>query len=427
MIEDTEMRLLRRLATPMIGLGAGLGLPAGGSGLSVPALDLNFLSGVLDSRITFTRGSAGTFVNSSGLIESAGTNVPRFDHDPVTLAPKGLLIEEARTNLVLRSAALNTIWAVGGSTGVTGGAASPDGGTLGWTISRVSAGDFLAQSVTVTNGAVYTASAYLLKDAISSRVVGFAGSNAGSGYEFSVRSDTGTVAYQGASVTAVAVENRGLWWRVVWTWTAPSTTAVFRIWPAYGTSGPYDSGATGSCAVTFCQLEAGSFATSYISTSGAQVTRSADVANMTGTSFSGWFNRSEGTLAAEYDLLGLAAPAAAIYISDGTINNCHQILPFVGGLDGKTDVSGAHNDIILGQPSVGVAHKAAYAYKTNDFAMSADGGLPAVDLFGAGDPVVNQAHIGNVNSRMSFLNGHIQSLRYYYTRLPNGGLRSLTL
>ena len=33
---------------------------------------------------------------------------PRFDYDPVTLAPKGLLIEEQRTNLVLNSSILNT-------------------------------------------------------------------------------------------------------------------------------------------------------------------------------------------------------------------------------------------------------------------------------------------------------------------------------
>jgi hypothetical protein len=57
---------------------------------------------------TFTRASTATFVGSNGLIQSAAINAARFDHDPVTLACKGLLIEEARTNLVFPSATLTT-------------------------------------------------------------------------------------------------------------------------------------------------------------------------------------------------------------------------------------------------------------------------------------------------------------------------------
>jgi hypothetical protein len=77
-----------------------------------PSLDLNFLSGILDPRITFTRGSAGTRINALGQIESVGDNLPRFDYDPVTLQPKGLLVEGQRTNLLvnalLNGTALNT-------------------------------------------------------------------------------------------------------------------------------------------------------------------------------------------------------------------------------------------------------------------------------------------------------------------------------
>jgi len=87
-----------------------------GSAVSNPdklALDLQFAA---DKTLTarkgptpaFTRGSSGTFVGSNGLIQSAGNDVARFDHDPVTLACKGLLIEESRTNLVFPSAALTT-------------------------------------------------------------------------------------------------------------------------------------------------------------------------------------------------------------------------------------------------------------------------------------------------------------------------------
>lgn len=57
---------------------------------------------------TYTRASTATFVGSDGLIQSAAINEARFDHDPVTLACKGLLIEESRTNLVFPSATLAT-------------------------------------------------------------------------------------------------------------------------------------------------------------------------------------------------------------------------------------------------------------------------------------------------------------------------------
>ena len=61
-------------------------------------LTLDFTTGVLDSRLSFTRGSTGTRINSSGFVETMSNNVARFDHDPSTGAPRGLLIEAAATN-----------------------------------------------------------------------------------------------------------------------------------------------------------------------------------------------------------------------------------------------------------------------------------------------------------------------------------------
>jgi hypothetical protein len=54
-------------------------------------------------RSSFARASIATVVNSAGLIEEVPADTPRFDHDPITLASKGLLIEEARTHLIIRS------------------------------------------------------------------------------------------------------------------------------------------------------------------------------------------------------------------------------------------------------------------------------------------------------------------------------------
>ena len=53
--------------------------------------------------ITFTRASGGGRFNASGVYEWLGNDVPRLDYDPVTLAPRGILIEEQRTNLLTYS------------------------------------------------------------------------------------------------------------------------------------------------------------------------------------------------------------------------------------------------------------------------------------------------------------------------------------
>ena len=69
-----------------------------------PSLLLQFAGAeTLDSRVTFTRTTTATRTNSSGVIESVAINGPRFDYNPTTLAPLGLLIEEQRTNLLLNS------------------------------------------------------------------------------------------------------------------------------------------------------------------------------------------------------------------------------------------------------------------------------------------------------------------------------------
>jgi hypothetical protein len=59
--------------------------------------------------LTFTRNSIATRVNETGLIRVVQNSIPRLDHGPVTLAQKGLLIDEARTNLIIRSNELTNV------------------------------------------------------------------------------------------------------------------------------------------------------------------------------------------------------------------------------------------------------------------------------------------------------------------------------
>jgi hypothetical protein len=69
-----------------------------------PALNLDFAnSKTLDPRITFSRASSATYTDADGLIKVAAAGEARFDHDPITGECRGLLIESARTNLLINS------------------------------------------------------------------------------------------------------------------------------------------------------------------------------------------------------------------------------------------------------------------------------------------------------------------------------------
>ena len=72
--------------------------------------DLNFIAtpGTLPPNVVFTRASVGTYFDVAGAIQTATTNTPRWTYDPVTHALQGMLMETARTNLLLNSAALGT-------------------------------------------------------------------------------------------------------------------------------------------------------------------------------------------------------------------------------------------------------------------------------------------------------------------------------
>ena len=92
------------------------------------ALNLNFTTGTLDSRITFTRSTTGSYYNSAGVLSTAAINAPRFDYDPVTLESVGLLIEESRTNLLTYSEQFdNAVWTKSNASITANAIIAPDG------------------------------------------------------------------------------------------------------------------------------------------------------------------------------------------------------------------------------------------------------------------------------------------------------------
>jgi hypothetical protein len=66
--------------------------------------------------VTATRAYSGTFVGSDRLLQSAGVDIPRFTHDPVTGQSLGLLVEEQRINSIRNN---TMVGAVAGTPGIS--------------------------------------------------------------------------------------------------------------------------------------------------------------------------------------------------------------------------------------------------------------------------------------------------------------------
>jgi hypothetical protein len=79
-----------------------------------PTLNLDLVNADgLDPRYTFTRNSSATYVDANGIIRTAAPNQPRFEFDALSGECKGLLVEEARTNLLVGSETFSGLYFTG--------------------------------------------------------------------------------------------------------------------------------------------------------------------------------------------------------------------------------------------------------------------------------------------------------------------------
>ena len=408
-----------------------------GGPFSGAALYLNMLSGSLDSRVTFTRASTATFVGSNGLIQTAAIDAPRFDYNPVTLAPLGLLIEEARTNLLTYSEQLGIgagAWPTANVSITSNSTTAPDGTLTADTMTAISTGAFryINQALTLTNGVTYTLTVYLkYKTARYVWLLGETSSDAFAIFDLL----TGTAGSVSAGVTRSITPAGNGWYRCTATFTVSSATASQQVGFGLSDTDTVVSPSATAGIDTFlwgAQLEAGSFATSYIPTVASQVTRNADVATMTGTNFSSWYNQPEGTFVADFDDYSGIANFANIYLADdGTVNNRICILKNNSNTSIRFEVTTAGSGQALLGTTIGSAvnpTRHASTYKDNDFAACANGGTVATDGAGTVPSGINILRLGRdtAGAAGNLLNGHIRQIAYFNSRLPNAQLQALT-
>jgi hypothetical protein len=261
--------------------------PDGGGGVS-PAFQTDFTAiSSLPTGVSLTRSTTGTRFNSSGVLVTEAIDAPRFDYawNGSAWVAAGLLIEEQRTNIIFPSIP-GGIWNssnTGTATGASG--TSPDGTNDAVKItSSAGSGTYrglYASTTGITNGTSYTFSAFAKSNGVQWIILDlYDGANQDVWFDLT----NGIVGGASAGSTGTIQNIGNGWYRVTHTRTAtPSNILLPGLYPAdANNSATFTSTGSNGPLVFGAQMEAGPFATSYIPTTTAAVTRSADVVQLTG-------------------------------------------------------------------------------------------------------------------------------------------------
>lgn len=377
--------------------------------------------------ITFTRASSATYLDSDGLLKTATTNIPRIEY-AADGTLKGLLVEEARTNLLTWSEAFdNAAWTkTSGATIGVNVEVAPDGTTSADKVISANATAFLgvSQLETVASAGLHTLSFYV-KQAGARYVQLLWNSTLSTQYaNFDLQEGVVTAGtYDSATVEAFGDG----WYRCSVTGTLAAATGGNFIFALDGPTAVRSSTFTGDGTSGFylwgAQFEAGAFPTSYIPTAGATATRAADIASIPVSAFG--YNQKAGSVVVEFDSSGFDPQlSSAVTFSDGTTNNRWTVRAAYAQ---SWHTSGTSNGV-LNYSDVGTtAAKVAYAISSKEQAASLNGETVLTDATTGMPSAITTVYIGNRFDGVTYdLNGHIKSIAYYPRRLSNAQLQELT-
>jgi len=387
----------------------------------------------------YTPTTTQPITNYIPVLQTAAAGVARFDHNPTTGEALGLLIEEQRANLVTYSDDFaDAAWTKSAASITSNTIVAPDGTLTGDALIENTATNEhrINQTASATLNANITASLYVkaqptgtgrsvrllvANNGATTNNISCVFTNTGGVFTAGAGVNSGTAS--GATGTVTSVGNG--WYRLIVTGIPDpgvgSGTALSRINLHSGATVNYTGDGYSGIFIWGAQLEAGAFATSYIPTTTASVTRNADAASMTGTNFSSWFNNAEGTVYVE-SVPALSGTNGFFAINDNTNNNA---INAYWSTNPQFQIRTNNVSEATISKSASAPFKLAGAYKVNDIATTVNGDSVSTDT-SATIPVVTQMRIGQTGSGVNSTNGTIRKIAYYPQRLTNAQLQALT-
>ena len=385
--------------------------------------------------ITFTRASSSTFLGSNGLIQTATNNTPRIEYNADGTV-KGLLIEEARTNLYTTSTDTWTAYGNGSHVKTVDSSVVNPAGAYG------------SDKITHTNNFGYcyvgyhapystvgtkeTYSVYLKSAGHNHVRFRMSNMNGHVNYEFDLSNGNSSLpAIAINSGTTGHIEDVGNgWWRCSFTYTALSANpypSIFLMpsagnfditqFQGDGTSGVYMWGH---------QVETGAFPTSYIPTSGSTVTRAADVAIIPRSSF-GHHNEASTWVVEFTPTFPSVDTNQSVLYRNGSGYDFHIWSTSVGTMTAQFMNSAASPSFPI---TANQTSKIAVVVKNGEYlSVCVDGGSISQNSVLSNTTVHTPTVVGWADVDYVLGGdqlGHIKSIQYYPRRLTNTQLQELT-
>jgi hypothetical protein len=379
----------------------------------------------------FTRASSATRVNSSGLIETVATGIPRLNYpliDGVVNGCPSQLLEPASTNLITYSEDfINSAWTKVGLS-VTSGFLSPNGSLDSYKLieSATSGEHYLEKTVSENTNNIYTQSIFVKpftnNYGFIISVIGIGSSNTVSSAKFNILNGLITTStIDGLILSSKVTLLTNGQYKCSLTYTLNGTVTSHRMRIRTGTSLSYAGDGTSGIYIFGAQLEQQSYPTSYIPTSGSAVTRVAETAS--GSGDANTFNDSEGVLMVETSTLVNGADVR-ISLSDGGTTNkveiewdalANTIKAFMS-TDGSVTTSNYNQTLSL---------KIAVLYKLNNFKMYINGFLIDIDTTASDVSGLNQLNFAKSSGANDFY-GNTKQIQYFDSALNDSELETLT-
>ena len=348
------------------------------------------ITALTPSTLAFS-GANGTYFDSAGVLQDAASNTPRFDYNRSTLAPRGILIEPARTNSIRNNTAqgggagvLPTNWNVAGGAGMTVtylGTGTEDGipyfdvrfqGTPGATSSWCIRFE-LAGVIAATLGQTWTQSAFV-------RMIAGSTTNLAALALAIQCLDAGTVIVESsnASVLSTVTGSKLSVCRGSGAYTVANANTVSirsQVTISYTNGLAVDI----TLRIGLPQLELGAYATSPIKTTSAAVTRSADLPTATLSGIAAPFYA-----VMEGEVVAPEANAVIYSIHEpATVNIPSSLRVSSGGAWALDTVTSGVTQATLfpsgTTPVAGTIFKTAHAVETNNIRACLNGGTVSTD------------------------------------------------